>query len=76
MKTHRTVRILTLDGRPWASAGFSGGLPSDAWAWIAETVAQDCECDPEDVHCEESEDGDLITVDGRPVYKTGIGLVN
>lgn len=74
MKTHRTVRILTLDGRPWASAGFTA--PGDAWGWIASEVARECECDPEDVHCEESEDGDLVTVSGRPVYKIGIGLMN
>jgi hypothetical protein len=76
MTTHRTIRLLTLDGRPWASAGFAGGLPSDAWAWIAETVAHEHGCDEDDVHCEESEDGDLITVEGVAFYKIGYSLVN
>jgi hypothetical protein len=74
MKTHRTVQILQLDGRPWASAGFTGGLPSDAWAWVAETVAHEQGCDEEAVSVQESEDGsgDVITVEGVPVYRLGI----
>lgn len=75
-RTHRTVTITTLDGRPWASAGFSGGLPSDAWAWVAETVAAECSCSEDDVSVAESEDGDLITVEGVPVYKIGIARLN
>jgi hypothetical protein len=67
-RAHRILTLLHLDGRPWSSAGFAGGLPSDAWAWVAETVAREWACDEDDVHCEESENGDLITVAGRPAY--------
>lgn len=65
--THRTLTLLHLDGRPWASAGFTG--PGDAWGWIAETVATEHGADPEDVHCEESEDGDLVTLQGAAMYR-------
>lgn len=64
----RTVRLLHLDGRPWASAGF---LDGSSWTWIANTVARECECDEDQVGCVESDDGDLITVDGLPVYRVG-----
>lgn len=64
---HRTITLLHLDGRPWASAGFTG--PADAWGWIAETVAHEHGCDEDDVHCEESEDGDVVTVGGEALYK-------
>lgn len=64
-----TVRLLHLDGRPFASTGFLPGDPPAArWDWIAETVAAECECDPDEVDCMESDDGDMITVDGLPVY--------
>jgi hypothetical protein len=71
-RTHRTISLLHLDGRPWASAGFAGGLPSDAWAWVCETVAAECGADPDDVGCAESEDGDVVTVSGVAVYRLGI----
>lgn len=65
-----TVRLRHLDGRPWASAGFLPPYqPGAQWDWIRETVAHECECDPNQVECIESDDGDLITVDGMPVYR-------
>lgn len=65
-----TVRLYHLDGRPWASAGFLPPFqPGATWDWIRETVAHECECDPDQVGCMESDDGDLITVDGMPVYR-------
>lgn len=67
-----TVRIHHLDGRPWASAGFLPPFqPGAKWDWIANTVARECECDEDQVGCVESDDGDLITVDGLPVYRVG-----
>jgi hypothetical protein len=64
-----TVRLFHLDGRPWASAGFLPPYqPGAKWDWIRETVAHECECDPDQVGCIESDDGDMITVDGLPVY--------
>ncbi|WP_448043759.1 hypothetical protein [Bradyrhizobium liaoningense] len=65
----RHLTLTHLDGRLWASAGFSGGLPSDAWAWVAETVAQEQGCYEDDVGCEESEDGDVVTVNGVAAYR-------
>lgn len=64
---HRTVTLLHLDGRPWASAGFTG--PGEAWEWIATEVAREHGADPEDVHCSESEDGDVVTVEGQALYR-------
>lgn len=70
--THRWVRILHLDGREWCKAGFTG--PSDSWAWVQETVAHELGCSEDDVGCAESEDGDLVTVDGLPAYRIAHGL--
>jgi hypothetical protein len=64
---HRTIRHL--DGRPFATAGFThdGG---DISAWIKETVAAECECHPDDVTSIEADDGwEIILADGLPVYK-------
>lgn len=72
IQQHRTIALLHLDGRLWTSAGFSGGLPSDGWAWIANAVATEHSVDPDDVGCEETEDGDVVTVDGVPVYRLSI----
>jgi hypothetical protein len=68
------VALLHLDGRPFARTAFLPGAgPSAAWEWIAETVAAECDCSAEDVHCAETEEGgDLITVDGLPVYMVEI----
>jgi hypothetical protein len=67
--THRTVRLVTLDGRELASADFCG--PESAWSWIADTAAREVGCAPDDVHCLEDpgNGGDLVTVDGLPVYR-------
>lgn len=76
--THRTVRLLHLDGRPFASAGFPVAVrdPGAPWAWIAETVAHEQRCDEDQVGCIEPDNdelaGDLVTVDGFPVYRVVI----
>jgi hypothetical protein len=63
---HRTISHL--DGRPFASAGFAGPMPP-VWEWVQETVAHELECSPEQVGIMECEDrGDVVTVDGLPVY--------
>jgi hypothetical protein len=59
----RTVRLLTLDGRPWARTDFPE--PCDAWDWIARTVAAELDCSPEDVGATEE---DVVTVHGMPCY--------
>jgi hypothetical protein len=74
--TMRHVTLLTLDGRQFATAGFLPGLASAPWAWICETVVAECGCDEEDVGCQEAGEeggGDLVTVDGLPVYRVAIG---
>lgn len=67
-----TVRLLHLDGRPFASAGFLPGLASAPWAWIRETVARECDVDEDQVGTMETDDGDMVTVDGLPVYLVGL----
>lgn len=63
---HRTIR--TLDGRPFASAGFTHDS-GDVWAWMQETVAHECGVAPNQVGLDETDDGDVLTVDGVPAYK-------
>ena len=68
---HRSIRNLTT-GHPIATAGFDGPNPAgDAWEWMQETVAAELECRPEQVGAIETDDGDVLTVDGVPVYKIG-----
>jgi hypothetical protein len=74
--THRTVRLLRLDGTEFASAGFPNGpgLASAPWSWICETVSRELDVSEDAVHVLEGEDGtDFITVDGLPVYRVAIG---
>ena len=67
-----TVRLYHLDGRPWASAGFlSPFQPGAKWDWIRETIAAECECEPDQVGTMETDDGDVVTVDGMPCYRIG-----
>jgi hypothetical protein len=73
----RHITLLQLDGRPWATAGFTG--PSDAWGWVAETVAHEHAVSEDDVGCIEDPDGaglDLVTVEGMPVYRIFHGLTS
>lgn len=64
---YRTRRIMHLDGRPWASAGFTGG--GDVWGWVLETVAHELETSEESIGLLEDPDrGDLVTVDGIPAF--------
>lgn len=70
-RTHRTVTLLQIDGRHFATAGFNGGCAGDSWAWIVSTVAEELSVDPECVGCLDVEDGDFVTVEGLPVYRIG-----
>ncbi len=67
-----TVKLLHLDGRPFASGGFLPGNPGDAWAWIAETVATELGCLESEVEAGESEEGDVVCVEGMPCYMVEI----
>lgn len=65
-----TVRLLHLDGSPWCSAGFlPGDPPGSHWAWIVETVAREWSVDEDQVGTLETDDGDVVTVDGLPVCR-------
>lgn len=80
MPTHRTVRLLRLDGTEFASAGFPvTGRPDPGapWAWIQETVAHELGVAEDSVGClepdnDEDAGGDYVTVDGLPVYRVEI----
>lgn len=69
----RFVRLLHLDGREWASAGFIG--PYDAWGWIVDSVVAEHGVHEDDVGCLEDPEGggDLVTVDGLPLYRIAHG---
>lgn len=67
----RQVTLAHLDGRPWAIAGFLPG--GDVWGWILETVAHEHEVSEDAIGCAESEDGDLVTIDGIPMLTINIG---
>jgi len=38
-----------------------------AWRWAADAISEHYECDPDAVHILETDDGDVIAVDGKPV---------
>jgi hypothetical protein len=65
----RHVTLLTLAGAHFASAGFLPGDPGALWAWMQETVAHEWGVEEDAVGALESDEGDLITVDGMPVYR-------
>lgn len=63
----RWTSIVSLDGHAWLASTHFG--PSGAWGWIVESVAAELGCDEDAVGSLESDDGDLVTVDGLPVYR-------
>lgn len=77
--THRTVRLVRLDGTEFAQAGFPVAIrdPGAPWAWIQETVAHELGVHEDSVGCLEPDNdedggGDYITVDGLSVYRVDI----
>ena len=40
---------------------------TNQWAWIVGHLVNELGCDPDTVHCEEAEDREWITVDGKRV---------
>lgn len=73
----RTVTLLTLQGAPFATAGFLPGDPGAPWAWICECVAREWGVEEDAVGTlephEDEGGGDFITVDGLPAYRVQIG---
>ncbi len=61
----RNLRLIALDdGHVIAT---THNVSIGGWAWIAETIAQEFACSPDDVHCQEAGFGDVITAAGLPV---------
>lgn len=63
--TYHRCRIKALDGRRIASASFTD--PSNAWPWVQDTVAAEFDCEPDDVTCLETADGEFVAVRGERV---------
>lgn len=65
-----TTRILltTLTGdTPMASQPFFDPRSTgDTWHWVADYVAEEFGCSPDDVHCTED---DVVTAEGTPVAR-------
>lgn len=61
--------ILTEDGRCIASNHYGEFALNrlNRWDWIVGYMIQEFGCDPDDVDCLETDDGDRITVDGKIV---------
>lgn len=59
--------IAYLDGRKafWTC----GLLGADRWAWVVEKVAYEHDAPARLIGLLESDDGDMITIDGIPVYR-------
>lgn len=58
------TELKTMDGRTLSRT--HGLKPEDKWHWIVSNVMGDAECSEDDVGLEETEDGDVITVSGKP----------
>lgn len=59
-----------LTGQCLGSIGYSG--TGTRWEWIRARVAGEYGCEPDDVNCIETDDGDKITAGGRIVAYTAI----
>lgn len=46
--------------------------PTKQWDWISRHVAEWNECEVEDVGCVETDDGEFITVKGKPVAEVRV----
>lgn len=52
--------VITSTSHEWASSG-------SKWTWIKESYAFACDCSPDDISVEETEEGDAITAKGERV---------
>lgn len=60
------IRLAHLDGQTFAVLGKTPGYNS--WAHIQDRTAEEFNCDPDDVHSEERDDGDeTLKIGDRPV---------
>lgn len=65
----RFAYLMSLDGRCIATNhyGECGLNRHNQWAWIVGYMVNEFGCDPDNVYCIETDEGDRITVDGEPV---------
>lgn len=56
--------LKTMDGEILAST--HGLKPEDKWPWILRIVMAEAECEEDAIDIEETENGDVITVSGKP----------
>lgn len=63
------IYLMLIDGRCLASnvRGEVGINRHNQWAWIVGNIVGEFGCNPEAVTCIETDDGDKIAVDGKPV---------
>ena len=56
-----------LDGREWARSSHFG--PGGAWNWILDAVQEEHGVNEDQIGCIETDDGDVVTIDGEPIYR-------
>lgn len=68
--------LIDLNGKRIARGLFKlgGRYPGARWHWVQEAIARHCECDPDEVECEEPGEADLhgddyAVVGGRKVAR-------
>ena len=62
------IYLMLIEGRCLASnvRGEVGINSKNQWAWIVGAMVNEFGCDPDDVSCLETDEGDLIAVNGKP----------
>ena len=68
---HRALCSLET-GRPIFSADFTDNRNGDIWDWMQSVVSAEHECSVDDVGLLETDDGDIVTIDGLPAYRIEI----
>jgi hypothetical protein len=67
-RSAKTKTLRDIDTDKVISRGYGLHLSLDAtWNWISNAVAERFECETHEVHCLETDDGELIAINGEPV---------
>jgi len=62
------LKIRTLDNRVLSTTSQSSlTLGIGRWPWVQDVIAEEFNCDEDDIASSETDDGDVITVRGEPV---------
>ncbi len=64
--SHKT-RIIDIETCDVIAENYTKLMPLNMWPWIIESVSEHFDCNDRDVRNQETEDGDVITVFGKPV---------